>query len=133
MMPGRMPMTLYRGDSYAWRVLIWLDTLREHPFDLSTVTVKAEIREEPVKLPAHVISCSFIAPNIIELSLSAFTCRDLPEAGVWDLQLTTADNQVQTILRGDVRVVDDVTDSRVIPEAVPNVAARAFPKGVRRA
>jgi len=135
MMPGIFPVSVYRGDSLEWRVVIWTDQHRSIPLDLTFIQAKAEIREQHGAVRFHPLTCEVTLPNIIDVYLSAHTSRDLPQEGAWDLQLTQID-RVFTILRGPVAVVDDITDSRAGqqtgPLALPSRAALAFPKrGVR--
>lgn len=112
MMPGRYPMMFYRGDSYKWRVVIWLDAQRQRPFDMTGMVTKAEIRPVPTGFKAWLIDTTITLPNIVDLSLPADVCHELPDECVWDLQFTTSAADVFTVLRGNVQVVDDVTDSR---------------------
>jgi hypothetical protein len=135
MMPGIYPVSVYRGDSLEWRVVIWTDQHRSIPLDLTFTQAKAEIREQHAAVRAYPLTCTVTLPNIIDVYLSAHTSRDLPEEGAWDLELTQID-RVFTILRGPVVVVDDITNSRAGqqtgPLALPSRAALAFPKrGVR--
>ena len=132
MMPGRYPMALYRGDTYKWRVVIWLDAQRAYPFDMTGMVTKAEIRPQPTGAKSWLIGTTITLPNIVDLHLSSGTCHQLPDQCVWDLQITTITNDVFTVLRGDVQVVDDVTDSRVVPVVSPSAGLTPFPKrGVR--
>jgi hypothetical protein len=140
MMPGRYPIELYRGDTYEWRVVIWLDTARRLPFDLSQTSAKAEIRAQPGGVGVWPIECAVTAPNIIDLFLNAKVSRELPDTGgVWDLQLANTNDEIATILRGEVRIVLDVTDSRYEPVVNPlrseqTAGLMSFPKrGVKRA
>ena len=111
MTPGAYPLVLYRGDSYKWRVVIWLNTQRTQPFDLSGMATKAEIRAKPGAVKATLIGTTVTLPNIIDLYLSAQACRNLPDECVWDLQLTYDNGDVATVLAGTVTVTPDVTDS----------------------
>ncbi len=130
--PGYWPVEFYKGDSSAWRVVIWLDTHRTYPYDLAGIQAKAEIREKSGALRLWSLTCVVTLPNIIDITLPASVSRDLPDEGVWDLQLTDMNNseRVVTILRGPVTVIPDVTDSRQTITRTAGVSA--FPKrGVR--
>lgn len=112
MMPGLYPLVpLYRGDSAQWQVVIWLDLARSVPYNLTGVSPKAEIRDMPGGSLIIPLGSVVTLPNIIDVDLGAGWSEQLPQTGVWDLQLTYASGQVFTILAGDVKVVADVTNS----------------------
>lgn len=111
MMPGRYPLAIYRGDSGQWRFILWLDTARTQPYDLTGVTPKAEIRDRPGGAQIIPLGALVTLPNIIDVDLNAGGSELLPQQGAWDLQLTHPDAKVTTIIAGDVTVVADVTNS----------------------
>jgi hypothetical protein len=111
MTPGKFPLTLYRGDTYRWSFLLWTDTDKTSPADLTGVVAKAEIRDKPAGSTVVPVICHVTLPNIIEMTLSAAACATLPSTGVWDLQLTYDNGDVATVLAGAVTVTPDVTDS----------------------
>ena len=121
------------GDSYEWRVVIWNDSIRTQPLDLAGFEVKAEIREQTGARRAWPLRCIVTLPNIIDVELLPSLSRDLPANGVWDLQLTTRGGHVATILRGDVTVVADVTDSTGLGEDIvtPHRLVAIPKRGVR--
>lgn len=123
--PGNYPLKLYRGDTYRWQFKLWDDVEKTIPTDLSGVTPKAEIRDKPSGVVKATITTSITAPNIIEATLPAAACANLPAKGAWDLQLTYANGDVSTVLAGTVDVTLDVTDSAVGLAAERGIAFRA--------
>ena len=125
MTPGRYPLgPIYRGDTYVWRVVLWFDAMRAQPADLTGYVAKAEIRNAPGSgaFIQH-INADIILPNTIDVMISTGASSNLPDTTlVWDLQLTDPRNHVSTILRGDVSVVMDVTESTIEPVVAPSVA-----------
>lgn len=115
-LPGKYSLSLYRGDSYAWRFLLWTDAEKTQPADLTGVTAKAEIRDRSGGTSIMELDCTVELPNIVRVELTADMW--LPWTlvrGVWDLQLTYLTGEVITILGGDVTVTADVTDSVAPP------------------
>jgi len=114
MTPGTLPLKLYRGDTYRWRFQFWSDTAKTQPIDMSRVIeVRAEIRDQPSGTTIVPMTGSVTLPNIIDMTLAHSDSRRLPDAGVWDLQLTYNDGSVATPVAGPVAVTADVTDSGV--------------------
>jgi hypothetical protein len=132
MMPGDYPLAIYKGDSYRWQFLIWLDAAKSQPVDLTDVAVKAEIRDKPAGLQIYTLDCSIVLPNVIEAILTPVVSASLPVGNlVWDIQLTYPDGMVNTVLAGKVTVTQDVTDSftpPVEPEARVATMATNAPK-----
>jgi len=116
MTPGSYPLTLYRGDSYRWAFVLWADSTKLTPADLTGVIAKAEIRDKPGGAKIVPMVCGVSLPNTISMSLDAASSALLPLVGVWDLQLTYPTSEVATVLAGAVTVTPDVTDS-VTPAA----------------
>jgi len=117
MQPANLDLDLYRGDSARMQVTLWD---KDHqPLDLTDVSARAEIRDRPAGTILVPLTCVVTLPNIIDVTLKAKDSRDLPPAGVWDLQLTYASGEVNTPLAGQVRVTPDVTDSSLIPVVNP--------------
>lgn len=103
-----MPLTLYRGDSYAWQVRVWSDAEHTVPIDLAGATAAAEIHKGSTGNMAF--DCAIEAPNIITLALPATAWDELGAgSGKWDLQLTFPDERVYTLLAGAVTITADVT------------------------
>ena len=111
MTPGVFPLVLYRGDSYRWSFVLWADTAKTVPADLTGVVAKSQIRDKPAGATVVNMLCAVTLPNIIAMTLDATSSQSLPPAGVWDLQLTYAAGDVATVLAGVVTVTPDVTDS----------------------
>lgn len=110
-MPAKYDLDLYRGDSYGWQFVLWQDDARTVAVDLSTATAASEIRDKPSGMKIVVMDCTITLPNIVTVLLSSALCTSCPSKGVWDLQITYADGQVQTPIGGTVKVTADVTVS----------------------
>lgn len=120
MQPANLDLDLYRGDSARMQVTLWD---KDHlPIDLTGVSARAEIRDRPAGTTVIPLTCAITLPNIIDMTLKAKDSRDLPPAGVWDLQLTYVSGEVSTPLAGQVKVTPDVTDSLIIPTVNPLTA-----------
>lgn len=125
MTPSEFPLeAIYRGDTYRWRIAFWLSATV--PCDLTGVTAKAEIRDRPGGSTIVALHCTVELPNLVWMELLAPVSRTLPLLGAWDLQLTYASGDVQTVLAGPVTVTADVTDSTLESVAV-SAAARRVP------
>jgi hypothetical protein len=111
MTPVKCPLSLYRGDTYAWRFIFWTDAAETVPADLTGVTPKAEIRDRPAGAIIIPLTCAVELPNVITATLDATRSAQLPPVAAWDLQLTYANGDVATALAGPVTVSPDVTDS----------------------
>lgn len=109
MQPASLPLDLYRGDSYALR-LLFTDS-NNNPIDFTGVLAKAQIRDRPAGTTIVPLTCVITLPNQIDVTLLATDSQNLPPAGVWDLQLTYASGDVRTPIAGPVTVTADVTDS----------------------
>lgn len=119
MMPGSYGLFIYRGDTYAWLHELFYDQHRRYPVNLTGATAKAEIRDAPGRRLRCQMDCQVQLPNRIIVTLSAMQSEELLiDAGVWDLQITQI-STVTTIVRGEVTVVGDVTDSRIVDQADP--------------
>jgi len=115
MTPGRFDLNLYRGDSYAYRFVLWQDDLQSVAVDLTGATAEAEIRERSAGVAVTVLTTTVTLPNIVEVAVDPAMYVTVPAKGVWDLQLTFADGSVQTPVAGAVTVTGDVTDSVAAP------------------
>src|SRR3954454_21016264 len=101
--PGRYDLRTYRGDTYTWTFKLWQDKAKTLPVDLGGCTVAAEVRTRSGGEVLVTLDCVIEPPNIIH----ANSDEDLSE-GRWDLQLTTADGNVRTVLAGAVYVTGDI-------------------------
>jgi hypothetical protein len=110
-MPQDYPLYLYRGDSYSWQFVLWLDAGRTQPMDLTGVTVAATISSKYGLVP---LLCT-TAGNTITVTLSAANSALLTvtTTSAWDLQLTYPSGEVHTIVAGTVFVRADVTGATV--------------------
>lgn len=111
MTPGKFDLDLYRGDSYAWRFILWQDAAQTIPTDLAGATVAAEIRDKSAGNKIVELTVVATMPNIVDVSMTPTMYADCPAKGVWDLQVTFPDGQVHTPIAGQVTVTADVTDS----------------------
>lgn len=111
MTPGSYPLELYRGDSYAWRFVLWNDSAQTDPTDLTGATAAAEIRDKPAGTTIVSTTCVVVAPNNIDVTLSPEDCALCPLKGAWDLEVTFPDGAVRTVVAGAVTVTADVTHS----------------------
>jgi hypothetical protein len=118
MTPGRLPLTLYRGDTYRWRFSLWLDSAQTVPADLSGVTARSDIYDKPGGQFMANIACTVELPNVVNAVLTAADCAKLPNSGAWDLQITYASGDVATVLAGPVNTTGDVTLTATPPALV---------------
>ena len=116
--PGRFDLELYRGDSYRWQARLWEDVANGTPTDLTGATAEAEIRDKSAGTHVVVLDCAITPPNLIDVEMTPEMWATCPTKGVWDLQVTDAAGAVRTVLRGDVTVTLDVTDSTAPPVAL---------------
>ena len=87
MTPGRLSLSLYRGDTYRWQFKLWLDTARTQPVDLTGATVSSQIRDKPGGNLIATLVCTITLPNIVDAVLSASASSALPSSGSWDMQV----------------------------------------------
>lgn len=110
MTPGTYPLELYRGDSYAWQFVLWLDAGQTQPADLDGALAFAEIRNTAGGTLYLELECIVQAPNTINVELPADTWPDTHiSKGVWDLQVSYLSGAVQTVVAGPVKITRDVT------------------------
>lgn len=132
MTPGSVPLALYRGDSYKWTLKVWQDSNKTVPYDLTGSTSKAEIRTAAAGVLITSMNVVVTPPNILVATLTAANSLLLTKTGgVWDLQVTTAGGDVQTLVAGAVTVTMDVTDSAP-PGGSSLLQAQAATQGVIR-
>ncbi len=106
-MPKEYHLTIYRGDSYRWQYVLWLDSARTQPVDLTGVTVAAALRQSSTTTP---LACT-VTDNTIDVVLVPATSAALAvtSSGRWDLQLTYPTGDIKTIVAGTLTVRGDVT------------------------
>jgi hypothetical protein len=114
MNPGTFNLSMYRGDSYAWRFILWEDGAKTIPVDLTNVDVKVEVRDKPGGTVILPMPCVVTPPNIIDMSMTPEMYATCPTRGVWDMQLTFDDGRVSTIIGGSTSITPDVTDSVIL-------------------
>ena len=118
-----VPLVLYRGDTYRVDVLLWADSEKTQPIDLTGATAAAEVRYAPGDPAILTLSCAIATPNTIHIELwpeawADFDWFTLMDAK-WDLQLTWPTGDVTTIIAGPVHIRADVTDSVPPAGALP--------------
>lgn len=118
-MPFSYALAIYRGDSYTWRFLFWLDPERTQPLSLADATPAAAIR---TKTGLVALTCvkGGAQGNQIDVALTAAQSQLLATTpGTWDLQLTYTAGAVRTVVAGTVSVAGDVTGSAAVVAAGP--------------
>lgn len=112
MTPGTYNLSVYRGDTHTWDFVLWADTEKTIPIDLTSTDVAAEIRSATGATPVTVLAVTVTLPNSIHVELSPAQSRALPASARWDLQLTdTSVGRIATLLAGQVKVTGDITES----------------------
>jgi hypothetical protein len=106
--PAWFPLALYRGDSHHWQYVLWGDSAKTQPIDLTDVVVAAQMRDRSDGTTIVQLDCSVRLPNTIDVLLDAVSSATAP-IGQWDLQLTYSDGRVITVVRGNVSVTGDIT------------------------
>lgn len=101
-MPATHALDLYRGDTWRQRFIV-------SDRDLTGVTMQAQIRDRIDGTVQTEITLALTLPNIIDAYLPASTTGTFTSSGVWDLQLTWPNGDIQTILAGPVKLKLDVT------------------------
>jgi len=99
-----------QGDDWASSVTVYDDS--GAAADLTGFTAEAQIRRDVADLDPEVaaeITTEIVLPNIIVLSLLHGVTALLSGNYVWDLELTSPNGAVQTILSGTVVVTPEVT------------------------
>jgi hypothetical protein len=120
--PPVYPLTVYQGDTGRWRIQLWLDQEKTQPADLEGVRI-----ETPLTCGGSVfaLSADVLLPNTVMLTLDAPVSALMKGNGNWALKLVKADSSVQTVLRGPVTVMADVTtNAPAWPSGAGNAPAR---------
>jgi hypothetical protein len=105
--PLATDLQVYRGDTGKFKVTV--TTEADAPLDVTSATWRCDIRKES----GAVMTSLTITPvagqaEAIEVSIDATQSQALTESGVWDLEMTLADDVI-TLLAGSVRVTQDVS------------------------
>lgn len=106
-------LCVYQGDDFA----CWLTVLNctdGKPADLTDFTAQAQVRTGPAdQTPGRIaapMTCTICVPSNISLWIPREVTRRLRDVEyVWDLQLTSSNGNVTTVLKGDVNVMPEVT------------------------
>lgn len=107
-MPNRADLAIYQGDDYIAIVTV---NQAQIPDIIAGYTAKAQVREDVAD------GCPDIAVTIgatvnspyIDLAIPAAETANLCGEYVWDLEITSPDGVVSTILAGKVKVSEEVT------------------------
>jgi hypothetical protein len=109
-MPGLANLSIYQGDDYA--AVVTVAGSAGASVDLTGYTAQAQIRLGPADANTAVVVemiTSIVPPNAVNLSIPhAITCQ-LSGLYVWDLQLTSPQGAISTVLAGQVVVTSEVT------------------------
>lgn len=121
-------LSVYQGDDYGAIVTVKDGTGADA--DISTYTARAQIRRNYADLePAVLIEIAVtVASPEINLAITHDQTRSLTGKAVWDLQLTSAEGIVTTLLYGAVTLRQEVTREVVL---VRNGNDRAIYSGIR--
>jgi len=111
MPPANFKMSWYRGDSYGYRFKLWQDAEKTQPYDLTGATVKSEVRDKPGGVVLATLTTVIVEPNFVDLKVTPAMSKASFPKGEWDLEITFANGDVNTPIRGPVTVDADVTDS----------------------
>jgi uncharacterized metal-binding protein len=110
-MPQKMDLAVYRGDDHSWTFTLFSDTGATVEFDLTGVTVKAEIRARSADPVLAILGCTITLPNQIDVVLTSAQSGMLTGKLAWDLQLAMPDSTIKTVVAGAVTVTNDITES----------------------
>lgn len=111
MKPGTYNLSLYRGDTFEWRVNLWQDSAQQVPVNLAGSTAKAQWRDRPGGSTFIDLPLVITLPNTIDLAVDTVVWNHVPPPanGVWDLQITDANSRILTVLLGSIEITQDVT------------------------
>jgi dUTPase len=84
------------------------------PTDLTGWTAASQIRNKPDGRRVVDLDCTIELPNIIDVALLPIPSRSVV-SGEHDIQLTSDDGRVMTVVRGDVTVVRNITVEPIYP------------------
>jgi hypothetical protein len=106
--PNPYNLQVYRGDSAAWRFILWTDEAHSQAVDLSNATAMAQMRDTPDSQNVIGLLCTITLPNIVDVSLDSGDSNNAV-SGQWDLQLSYPGGTIATVVAGSVLVTPDVT------------------------
>jgi len=111
MTPGKFDFNMYRGDTYSWRFILWIDEEKTDPVILTGAVVEAEIRDKPGGMAIIELPCTIVPPNIIDVTMTPQNYVGCPAKGVWDMQIIYPNGIVNTPIGGSISITPDVTGS----------------------
>lgn len=104
-------LTIYQGDD--WAALVNVTNSDGTPADLTGYTAQAQFRTgiaDQTWLVSAALQCVIVLPNQISLSLTSAQTTLLTEpVYCWDLQVTSPDGIVTTLMAGNVNMLFEVT------------------------
>jgi len=106
-LPDIVNLELYRGDDFQFTLVV--TNQDGSPADLSGFTATAQVRISAEDAGVAGTITAVITGNNITCSLAHTISATLPNAAVWDCQLTSAAGKLTTIVAGDVTMTADVT------------------------
>jgi hypothetical protein len=110
MLPGTYDLNLYRGDTTRMQFVLWSDPGKTVPIDLSAASAAAQIRDRRDNGSIVVeLICTITPPNTVDVTVPIAATETLPTRGVWDLQLTYSNGDIQMVVSGGVTTTPDVT------------------------
>jgi hypothetical protein len=106
-LPQEVDLIVYADDDFSFELT--LTDADGSATDLSGVTVEAQIRTTKNRAEIAASFATSIDANNIMLALSRDAASALAGPCVWDCQLTLSNGAIQTVARGSLSVVSDVT------------------------
>lgn len=105
--PSVVDLRVYAGDDLHLVVAV-LDHDGE-PADLTGCTARSEVRTSADDTAVLATLTTSVLDNAVYLHLAAADSAGLPEAAVWDVEVTYPDATVSTLARGKVTTTKEVT------------------------
>jgi len=112
MPPGAYNLSLYQGDTHHWTFTLWLDSKKTQPANLSGATAKSQIKDKAGGSTLASLTCAVVQPNTVNITFPSSLWSGWPanrNSGVWDLQITYASGDIQTVVAGTITSTQDVT------------------------
>lgn len=104
--PVEVDILTYAGDDLNWQLVV--SNPDGTPTDLSTATVRAQVRATPPDVMDLGDLDVYVYGNAVSIILTAAVSAVLPASAVWDCEMTL-DGLVTTLAAGSVTTVTDVT------------------------